>query len=123
MTGHLHDHGLRLIVCSVLLLLLGAGIWLRKVSERHKGFGLMLSVWSAIDIAIGAASLFGPLPSNPQGLIRFIWVNIFLDGAYMTVGLLMAARAPKPFVKGMGLAVQIQGALLLLLDLYLVHQL
>jgi hypothetical protein len=123
MAEHLHDHALRLIVFSLVLLIPGARIWLRKVSEALTGFGLMLAVWSAIDVAIGAASLFSPPPSHPQDVIRFIWLNIFLDGAYIAVGLLMTARSQKPFVKGMGWAVQIQGALLLLLDLYLVHQL
>ena len=124
MSEQLHAHSIRLIVFSIVLLVIGAALELKKDrGERLISFGRMLMGWSAIDILIGAASLFSPPSNDLAGLIRFLWINIGLDVVYIAVGLYMAARSAKAQVKGMGWAVQIQGLLLLLLDLYLVRQL
>ena len=122
MLADLHAHAIRLIVISLLLAVPAAVTEFKKnKSGLQSGFIRMLWIWSLIDIVIGFTSYRSPSPKDIHSLIRFLNLNIYLDGGYVVVGVLLAWRAAKPYAKGMGLAVIVQGSVLLVLDLFLLY--
>lgn len=90
---------------------------------RH-GFALLSAGWCLVNLIIVAASkLFGGPTPLPQ-LREFLAFNVGLGFAYVGVGVTMAAMSQgRPFARGAGLAVTLQGTVLLVLDAWLLFQL
>ena len=109
----LHDHLVRLLVAAGLSVV--SGLVIVGVRPPWRSFGTMTAAWGAIDAVLSLAGLRGGPPQ--PGLLPFIAFNEGLDAGYVGVGLAMVLLAGgRERIKGFGLAVAIQGALLLLLD-------
>lgn len=113
------------------LLNMGAGIWFSRKDEFWRGFGSQNIGWSLINIAIaffGArssarcarlpdANSQETLARESRNLRRILWINSALDIIFMIGGWRMAQRtASQPLLRGMGIGIVLQGALLFLFD-------
>ncbi len=109
----LHVHLARLLFaagCSLVLGLLFAA-W-----PALRPFGIMTAAWGAIDAGIVLAS-HGSGPPSLSTLVPFVALNEGLNVGYVGVGLAMASLAgTRRTVKGFGIAIVVQGAILLTLD-------
>ena len=116
----LSRHGIRLIIVSAVILALSVIQEIRKhSSDWPRGFWRMAGGWSVIDIVIAIVSLRSQPPSDLPALIRFLELNDCLNIAYVVCGALMAWRSTKAWINGMGMAIVLQGRVLLMLDSYL----
>ncbi len=92
-------------------------------SPRTRGFGRQTLAWGAVDGAlayIGARRRAAKGPSDPSRLRRVLLVNAALDVGYVAAGAELVRRGRWP---GDGLAVAVQGAFLLVLDMTAAHAL
>ena len=88
-------------------------------------FGTQSALWGAIDLAIaGVASARSAQPRDAAQLRRVLLVNAGLDVGYVAAGVVVArlrptvgGRVTQVESRGHGLAVVVQGAALLALDL------
>jgi hypothetical protein len=127
-------HLLRLVLWGGASLLVGSAL-LAVLRVRRYGssllehFGIQTALWGTVDLALALLGLQRLELRDLAGatrLDRFLWLNIGLDAGYVMVGitlLVFGLRAPRrPGVVGAGLAVVVQGAALVLLDLVLAAQ-
>lgn len=96
--------------------------WLRSIGvedpaerRRKAGFWGMTIFWIAINVAIGAWAAFDPVTDVAE-FRRLVLVNGGLDVLYLITGFILIRRKD-PLVTGFGLAILLQGAFLLVLDL------
>jgi hypothetical protein len=128
----LHQHLVRLGVWALFSIVFGILVLLvKRQSLAAQHFSLQFIVWGAVD---GIIVLFGLRDNSRPDLVaaiklrEFLWLNEGLDVGYIAVGitLIIIGRLPKvnsASLPGAGLAVAIQGFLLLLLDGILLWQL
>lgn len=95
---------------------LAVGLLLLALRPATRPFGLMTAAWGLIDALIALASRssrVAPLPT----LVPFVAFNEGLNVAYVAVGATMALLAgERRAIRAFGLAVVVQGAILLALD-------
>lgn len=110
-------HLLRLGVWSVLCLIVGvAGIATSRDANWRAFFG-MTAGWAAVNALIALASRAGAPPKVVAPFREFLWLNVGLNVAYISVGITMALLAgDRGPIKFTGLAIVIQGIGLLVLD-------
>lgn len=96
------------------------GLWL-ACGEFKRGFWLLSGAWCFVNAVIAWFGL-ASAPAEPDHLRRILLWNSAVDVVYVTVGVVMILRA-RPLVRGMGLAVIIQGAFLLIFDLFHAYRL
>jgi hypothetical protein len=108
----LRDHCFRLLIISALFII-GGGVIARR-PDPIGAFGWMSVAWSIVNALI---ALPGFLNSKiePHKFGPFLAFNLGLNFAYIGVGVTMAWLG-NPRVKGAGIAVAIQGVVLLVLD-------
>jgi len=107
----------RLIVSAIVSIIVGAVFALRP-DEAQRTFGWMTVGWALVNLAI---AIFGRMDRSEPNLAQtreFLAFNLGLNIAYIAVAIALMALG-KPAVRGAGLAVAIQGVLLLVLDGYL----
>jgi hypothetical protein len=82
--------------------------------ERWRAFWFMSALWATID---GGIAWYGLVrgPMFPADLAPILKANAGLDVLYVVAGVALLTR-PSPRLKGFGLAVAVQGAFLLALD-------
>ncbi len=82
--------------------------------ERWRAFWFMSALWAAID---GGIAWYGLTcgPMSPADLAPALKANAGLDVLYVVAGAVLLTR-PSARLKGFGLAVVVQGAFLLALD-------
>lgn len=78
----------------------------------------MTAAWCAVNLAIALPGLIRPSAPELRPLREFLTFNLGLNLGYMAVGIALMVMG-KQRARGAGLAVLIQGGLLLLLDGYL----
>jgi hypothetical protein len=124
----------RLLVWSSASVLVGLWLLWRGQSSNRRGFGQQALIWGLIDAAI---ALFGwrmaqqrsrdPAAQQPEvqqreagNLRRLLWINSGLDILYIAGGWLLARRhhSNRRGWRGHGWGVVVQGAFLLVFDLY-----
>lgn len=120
---------------AVFSIALGAGMR-RAQDKRLSGIADQFIAWGAIDGLIAAAGIAGTrkdsrrveqglldLPGQARQARRFewlVWVNALLDIGYVAGGSTLARRnAGSPYRRGAGLGIIIQGAFLLIWDVFL----
>lgn len=107
----------RLIISAAVSIIMGA-VFAFRPDEAQRSFGWMTIGWAMVNLAI---AIFGRLDRSEPNLAptrEFLAFNLGLNIAYIGVAVTLLALG-KPPVRGAGLAVAIQGALLLALDGYL----
>ena len=116
--------GASVLVGTAIFALLAAR---RADSPLLKHFALQLVAWGAIDLALIGWAWRGLAMRDLAGatkLDRLLWLNVGLDVGYVAVGVTLAACAwtlgRRLGGVGAGLGVVVQGAALLVLDVYVV---
>lgn len=110
----LHDHLHRLLVAGLASVLVG--LYLVFVRREDRDFGIMTAAWGAIDAVIALASM-GAGRATAASMVPTIAFNEGLDAGYVGVGLAMILLAgERRRIKAFGLAIVVQGAILLALD-------
>jgi hypothetical protein len=116
--------------------ILAGALWMRDPSRFLRGLGGQFVAWGAIDGLIALLALRGARGKaekweagevtpfqHDQEAGRFeaiVWANAALDVGYVLGGRWWSRRNPDdPLRRGMGLGVMVQGAFLLLWDLFL----
>lgn len=113
----LHSHLVRLMIWSILSLLVGAFGLATVKDSGPRSFFTMSAGWAAVNLVIVGASWMGKPPAVLAPFREFLWLNIGLNIAYISVGVTMAILAgTRDGIKGAGIAVGIQGLALLILD-------
>lgn len=91
------------------------GLYARP-GEFWRSFWLMSGLWGLIDGLIAWYALVGG-GRSPAQLLPVLRINTGLDVLYLVVaGILLSRR--KPLLRGFGTSVFVQGAFLLMFDLY-----
>jgi hypothetical protein len=104
-----------LLAWSVLWTALAAiGLFRRNASDRMRGFWLTNALWVCVNTAIGVVALLDP-PADAAEFVRLLWINAGLDVLYLLIGVILITRRP-PIARGVGAAILVQGAFLLILD-------
>ena len=85
-----------------------------KPNDRWRGFWFMSGLWGLIDGGIAWFGLVTEPPTVPE-LAFLLKVNLGLDVAYLTTGVILATRTT-PVLKGFGTAILFQGLFLMGLD-------
>lgn len=106
----------RLLAWSVPWILVGSTVGLTSNDPWQRSFWLTNSVWAAVNSSIALAGLLGPEPEKSQ-LRDLLYINAGLDLLYIAGGLTLALQ-PDPRSQGAGWAIALQGAWLLLFDLF-----
>lgn len=106
----------RLLAWSVPWTLVGSTVGLTSNDPWQRYFWLTNSVWAAVNSGIALVGLLGPEPEKSQ-LRNLLYINAGLDLLYIAGGLALALR-PDPRSQGAGWAIALQGAWLLLFDLF-----
>ena len=88
-----------------------------------QAFGLQNAGWGAIDLAISGVSALQKKPPTSPKLRKVLWFNAALDVGYVATGAYIARSRPRfggriteDQAAGHGLAIVVQGAALLILD-------
>jgi hypothetical protein len=124
-------HLARLLIWGVASLVTGLGCWAYARAQptdqpflRH--FAIQTGAWGAIDALLAVGGRPGLALRDYDGLTnldRFLWFNCGLDVGYIAVAITLALcgwkLAKSRGLMGAGVAIGIQGAALLLLDLRL----
>lgn len=114
-TAELQMHCLRLLVLAAVGVITGLAVARRP--DPVGSFGWMTAGWSLVNAVIALPGFLKPT-LDPRTFDDFLAFNLGLNFAYIGVGLVLwrmgTARA-----RGAGLAVAIQGLILLVLDGYL----
>lgn len=120
----LDNHLGRLAVWSAIWLGMSLVFLVGKPKGVRHGFAALSAGWCLVNlIIVGASKLFGGPTPLPQ-LREFLAFNVGLGFAYVGVGITMVALSQnRPFARGAGMAVTLQGAVLLVLDAWLLFQL
>ncbi|WP_199489917.1 hypothetical protein [Meiothermus sp. QL-1] len=106
----------RLLAWSVPWTLTGAVMGLASQDPWTRGFWLTSAAWTSVNSGVALAGLLAPEPSKAQ-LRELLYLNAGLDLLYIAGGLWLASQ-PDPTRQGAGWAVVVQGAWLLLFDLF-----
>lgn len=114
----LHAHLIRLLATGVVSVLVGLAACVYR--REWRSFGAMTAAWGVVDALIAIAGLPNPSIGNPQTFRQFLAFNLGLNLAYVGVGVTMALLAgERRRTRDFGLAIVVQGLLLLTLDGYL----
>ncbi len=84
--------------------------------EKARGFWVMNGTWGFINSAIAMIGLLTPEP-NLESMRNLLLINAGVDVLYIAAGAYMASRA-EAFWQGAGWGVMLQGAFLLVFDLW-----
>ncbi len=106
----------RLLAWSVPWTLAGSTVGLLSDDPWQRSFWLTSSVWTAVNSGIALLGLLGPEPDKNQ-LRELLYLNAGLDLLYIAAGVFLAAQ-PEARSQGAGWAIVLQGAWLLLFDLF-----
>ncbi|AWR86099.1 DUF6992 family protein [Meiothermus taiwanensis] len=106
----------RLLAWSVPWSLVGSIVGLTSEDPWQRSFWLTHSVWAAVNSGIALVGLLGPEPEKSQ-LRNLLYINAGLDLLYIAGGVALALQ-PDPRSQGAGWAIALQGAWLLLFDLF-----
>lgn len=117
----LRAHIARLALCSVASLGFGVEAIANIRGEWSQGFGQMTLGWAVVNLLICLMSRLGKGPNDLAKFREFLFLNLGLNAAYIGVGTTMAMLGGEA-VAGSGIAVVIQGALLLVLDVWLLKK-
>lgn len=124
-------HLARLLLWGVASVVTGVGCWVyaRVQSQEQpflRHFAIQTGAWGAIDALLALGARPGLALRDYDGLTnldRFLWFNCGLDVGYIAVAVTLALcgwkLAKSRALLGAGVAIGIQGAALLLLDLRL----
>lgn len=107
----------RLIVAAVVSILVGAA-FVSRPTDVQRTFGWVTIGWAIVNLTI---AIFGRMDRSEPNLAQsreFLAFNLGLNLAYIAVAVTLIALG-KPAVKGAGVAVAVQGLILLGLDGYL----
>lgn len=117
----LRRHLARLAICSGASLGFGVEALLNMRGEWNHGFGTLTTGWAVVNLVIVAISRFGKPPEDLRKFREFLMLNMGLNLGYIGVGVAMAVWGT-PWVWGAGVAVALQGAILLVLDGWLLRR-
>lgn len=117
----LKAHVARLAICSIASLGYGVEALVNMRGEWNRGFGSLTLGWAVVNLIICLASHLGKKPDNLSKLREFLFLNLGLNVAYIGVGITMALLGTAG-VAGAGVAVAIQGGILLVLDIWLLRK-
>ncbi|MFN3391614.1 MAG: DUF6992 family protein [Meiothermus ruber] len=106
----------RLLAWSVPWTLVGSTVGLTSDDPWQRSFWLTNSVWAAVNSGIALVGLLGPEPGK-DSLRNLLYINAGLDLLYIAGGVVLALQ-PDPRSQGAGWAIALQGAWLLLFDLF-----
>ncbi|MCX7783797.1 MAG: hypothetical protein N2318_09175 [Meiothermus sp.] len=106
----------RLLAWSVPWTLTGSTVGLLSDDPWQRSFWLTNSVWAAVNSGIALVGLLGPEPDK-AGLRDLLCINAGLDVLYIAGGVFLALQ-PDARSQGAGWAIALQGAWLLLFDLF-----
>ncbi|MCS7068773.1 MAG: hypothetical protein N2Z75_05790 [Meiothermus sp.] len=106
----------RLLAWSVPWTLAGSTAGLLSDDPWQRSFWLTNSVWAAVNSGIALLGLLGPEPDR-EGLRDLLYINAALDVLYLAGGVFLALQ-PDARSQGAGWAIALQGAWLLLFDLF-----
>ena len=114
----LKKHLARLALISVASVGMGFEALLGLSGEWNQGFGTLTVGWAMVNLLICLAGALGKPPADLQKFREFLLLNLGLNVGYVGVGVTMALLG-NPWVEGAGIAVAIQGFILLVLDAWL----
>jgi hypothetical protein len=133
------DLSQKLLLWSLLSMIVGGFLSGRRQSPDQRGFGQQALGWGAIDalIALVGWAMARKRTADPsaqteeakrketRNLRRLLWINSGLDLLYIAGGWLLTRRADSSGRgwRGHGWGIVVQGAFLLLFDLYHARQL
>lgn len=106
----------RLLAWSVPWTLVGSTVGLASDDPWQRSFWLTNSVWAAVNSGIALVGLLGPEPSK-DSLRDLLYINAGIDLLYIAGGVFLALQ-PDARSQGAGWAIALQGAWLLLFDLF-----
>jgi hypothetical protein len=106
----------RLLAWSVPWTLAGSTAGLLSDDPWQRSFWLTSSVWAAVNSGIALVGLLGPEPDQAS-LRDLLYINAVLDVLYIAGGVFLALQ-PDARSQGAGWAIALQGAWLLLFDLF-----
>lgn len=119
----LRDHLVRLTVWSVVSLTIGLLMAMRRPKDLLAGWVVLTIGWSIVNLIIAIPGLLRPTPQELVPLREFLWLNMGLNVGYLGVAVtLIVMGRERPFARGAGIAVGIQGLALLILDGVLLFQ-
>lgn len=108
--------GVPLVIWGLINIL--AGIFsLFSSSELLKGILLQAFFWGFIDGILGAVILSRKKGFDVAKIKRIFLVNVYLDVAYVVIGVLLIILSNNAFLMGNGIGVSIQGFFLFVVDL------
>lgn len=117
----LRRHLKRLAFASVASVGLGCEFLFGLEGEWNDGFGTLTLGWAFINLLICLGSSLGKPPTSLRKFREFLQLNLGLNCGYIGVGIAMAMLG-NLWVAGAGVAVAIQGGLLLWLDAWLLKR-
>lgn len=106
----------RLLAWSVPWALAGSTVGLFSDDPWQRSFWLTNSVWAAVNSSIALVGLLGPEPDK-NGLRDLLYINAGIDLLYIAGGVFLGLQ-PDARSQGAGWAIALQGAWLLLFDLF-----
>lgn len=106
----------RLLAWSVPWTLAGSTAGLLSDDPWQRSFWLTNSLWAAVNSSIALVGLLGSEPDK-NNLRDLLYINAGLDVLYIAGGAFLALQ-PDPRSQGVGWAIALQGAWLLLFDLF-----
>lgn len=106
----------RLLAWSVPWTLAGSTAGLLTDDPWSRSFWLTNSVWAAVNSGIALVGLLGPEPDKNQ-LRDLLYINAAIDVGYMALGTVLLLQSDAR-AQGAGWAILIQGAWLLVFDLF-----
>lgn len=106
----------RLLAWSLPWALAGSTTGLLSDDSWTRSFWLTHAAWAAVNSGIALIGLLGPEPDK-DGLRDLLYINTGLDLLYIASGVFLALQSD-PRNQGMGWAIGLQGAWLLLFDLF-----
>jgi hypothetical protein len=106
----------RLLLWSIPWTIAGSIGGLTSSDTLARSFWLTNSLWAGVNSAIALVGLLGSEP-NPKDLQTVLYINAGLDVLYVAAGAVLALRS-EANLQGLGWAVVVQGAFLLIFDLW-----
>ena len=96
-----------------------AGIfYLFPSTELIQGFLIQAFFWGLIDGIIGLLAYLSKKELNLEKIKKIFLINVYLDVLYIIIGVLLILFANSGILIGTGYGLVIQGAFLLIVDLY-----
>ncbi len=95
-----------------------AGIfYLLSSSDLIRGVLLQAFFWGLIDGIIGLVSYLSKKEIDLEKVKKILLINVYLDNAYLIIGVLLILLGSNAFIIGNGYGVIIQGLFLLIVDI------